>query len=349
VYLLKRLSMRLLRNLARDVWRVHTQPVPRMLPVVMTHFVTYRCNFRCSFCNVLCGGLAPPSRQELGTEDCVRLLAILREAVPHLHLTGGEPLMRSDIVEIASAARALGFRSIGLASNLSLLDEREAVLDQVSDVFASLHAFDEASYAAGRSPRLVSRALENLTACARLQKEKGFRLTADLVLNPTSLPRLEQILAFCFERGIGVMVVPELRSDGSVDPRLRDDPAWPRAIEKLLALRRSGAPVLDGEYYLQTIRGFEPFRCYPEMTPATSPSGELFTPCRILASNGPDVLAAGSWREASRLAGAAGAPLPACRARCHAGCAIVPSGAVERPMEMLRGVLGKRPREPAPG
>ena len=120
MYTLKRLSVRLLRNLAADAWRARTRPAPRMLPVLMTHFVTYRCNFRCSYCNVRPGGSAPPSTGELGTEDCVRLIGILREAVPHLHLTGGEPLLRTDIVEIVAAARALGFRSLGLSSNLSL-------------------------------------------------------------------------------------------------------------------------------------------------------------------------------------------------------------------------------------
>lgn len=348
MYTLKRLSVRLLRNLAADAWRARTRPVPRMLPVLMTHFVTYQCNFRCSYCNVRPGGSAPPSRGELGTEDCVRLLGILREAVPHLHLTGGEPLLRPDIVEIVVAARALGFRSLGLSSNLSLLDERAAVLDHVTDVVASLHAFDEPSYAAGGSARLMARALENLTTCAGLQEEKGFRLAANLVLNPTSLPRIQRILAYCFERGIAVMVGPELRFDGTVDPRLLDDPGWPRAIDMLVDLRRSGAPLFDGEYYLRTIRGLGPFRCHPEMMPATSPAGELFHPCRILASGGPDVLAAGTWREASRRAEALGSPPPACRARCHSGCTIVPSGAAEHPWELLRDFLGGRSRGGAP-
>ena len=40
-------------------------------------------------------------------------MGILRAAVPHLHITGGEPLMmRSDIIEIVAAARALGFRTV---------------------------------------------------------------------------------------------------------------------------------------------------------------------------------------------------------------------------------------------
>lgn len=70
--------------------------------------LTDKCNLRCSYC-MPAEGLAWLSRQAvLSAEEIVRLVGIGvdRLGVRELRLTGGEPLVRADVVEIVAALRA---------------------------------------------------------------------------------------------------------------------------------------------------------------------------------------------------------------------------------------------------
>lgn len=69
--------------------------------------LTYRCNLDCIHC--YCKGLDDRSR-ELTTEEWKKIIDILREeGCMTLCLTGGDPLMRKDFLEIYSYAREKGF------------------------------------------------------------------------------------------------------------------------------------------------------------------------------------------------------------------------------------------------
>ena len=91
-------------------------------PVLSEVAVTYRCNLNCSFCYV--GDKQYP---ELKTSDIIKILKKIYEQarVPSVSFTGGEPLMRDDIVELVSAARDIGLWT-NLITNGTLLDASKA-------------------------------------------------------------------------------------------------------------------------------------------------------------------------------------------------------------------------------
>ena len=69
--------------------------------------LTYRCNFDCIHC--YCKGLEDKNR-ELSTEEWKKILYTLKEeGCLLLCLTGGDPLVREDFLEIYSYAKAKGF------------------------------------------------------------------------------------------------------------------------------------------------------------------------------------------------------------------------------------------------
>ncbi len=85
--------------------------------------LTEACNFRCPYCAP--GGYAPPSASPLTLNE---IEAIVRAAVQlgltHIRLTGGEPLLRRDIVEIVRAIRAVeGIEDLSLTTNGFFLAE----------------------------------------------------------------------------------------------------------------------------------------------------------------------------------------------------------------------------------
>src|SRR5262245_59201467 len=85
-------------------------------PYVVSWNLTYRCNLACEHCYLDAGG-APQvgtenfaDRSELGTDECFKVIDELAAFAPECVtiLTGGEPLLRRDILEIVRRAADRG-------------------------------------------------------------------------------------------------------------------------------------------------------------------------------------------------------------------------------------------------
>jgi MoaA/NifB/PqqE/SkfB family radical SAM enzyme len=72
---------------------------PRLLPMNLTCSLTYRCNSRCRTCNVW-----KKQAKELGLEEWERVFASLGRAPYWITFSGGEPLLRTDVVPIVQSA-----------------------------------------------------------------------------------------------------------------------------------------------------------------------------------------------------------------------------------------------------
>jgi radical SAM protein with 4Fe4S-binding SPASM domain len=110
--------------------------------------------------------------QELTTEECRRVIGEIAQVNPHvfLILTGGEPLLRADLFDIAAAAADRGF-TVVLGSNGVLLRQREARLMRrhgIQGASISLDSTDPAKHDAFRhlpgAHRAAIRATEALRA-----------------------------------------------------------------------------------------------------------------------------------------------------------------------------------------
>jgi radical SAM protein with 4Fe4S-binding SPASM domain len=94
----------------------HPNTSPFARPYVISWNLTYRCNLACEHCYLDAGG-APlvdtenfADRSELGTEECFRVIDDIAAFAPECLtiLTGGEPLLRRDILEIVRRAAERG-------------------------------------------------------------------------------------------------------------------------------------------------------------------------------------------------------------------------------------------------
>ena len=79
--------------------------------------VTHRCNLRCRHCCVV----PEPGKKELSTQEVRSVFDQLVEAgCLHVTLTGGEPLMRKDILTLMDYARRIGL-FVHLFTNATLV------------------------------------------------------------------------------------------------------------------------------------------------------------------------------------------------------------------------------------
>ncbi|CAJ0649920.1 10496_t:CDS:2 [Entrophospora sp. SA101] len=83
--------------------------------------ITERCNLRCTYCMPTDGVDLTPSNKLLTTEEIIRIAKIfISQGVNKIRLTGGEPTIRSDIVELVGELGRLkshGLQTIAMTSN----------------------------------------------------------------------------------------------------------------------------------------------------------------------------------------------------------------------------------------
>ena len=111
----------MMRRLVRPEGKRPTKPRPATGPVVVWNLIR-RCNLTCQHCYT--ASTDKTFQGELSTGEVFRVLEELRAyGVPALILSGGEPLLRADLFEIAHRAKNLGFY-LGLSSNGTMIGDK---------------------------------------------------------------------------------------------------------------------------------------------------------------------------------------------------------------------------------
>ena len=104
--------------------------------------LTQRCNLECAHC-YLSASAGADTRGELTTEECRRVIDEIALVNPNvfLILTGGEPLLRRDIFDVAAYATEKKF-TVVFGTNGVLLREREAKLMRERGVLGASISLD---------------------------------------------------------------------------------------------------------------------------------------------------------------------------------------------------------------
>jgi cyclic pyranopterin phosphate synthase len=134
--------------------------------------VTDRCNFRCPYCMPK-GRFGPgyrflPRAEALDAREIVRLAGVFASlGVTKIRLTGGEPLLRPDLIKIVEGIAKLGVPDIALTTNGALLRRWAVRLHDagLQRVTVSLDSLDPAVFASMSDSRIeVSEVLDGIAA-----------------------------------------------------------------------------------------------------------------------------------------------------------------------------------------
>ncbi len=106
--------------------RLHQKAASLHIPVSGSLEVTQRCNLRCMHCYIPLSKRKGPRKVELSISEIQHILDEIKEAgCLWLLLTGGEPLLRTDFLDIYKFAKHKGFL-LTLFTNGTLLTPRIA-------------------------------------------------------------------------------------------------------------------------------------------------------------------------------------------------------------------------------
>ncbi|MEM6482436.1 MAG: pyrroloquinoline quinone biosynthesis protein PqqE [Pseudomonadota bacterium] len=168
-------------------------------PIAMLAELTHRCPLACPYCsNPL--ELAQ-IENELDTETWARVFdEASRLGVLQLHLSGGEPASRRDLVELVAAAREAGLYTNLITSGIGLTEKKLAQLDQagLDHVQLSLQ---------GTTPEMADEiggyrgGFTRKMQVSRWIAEVGFPLTLNVVLHRRNLHQLPRAFEIAQEMG----------------------------------------------------------------------------------------------------------------------------------------------------
>lgn len=196
--------------------------------------VTGACNQNCIYCGPFVDG-----KHTLGygliSLDQVREFAselknIINGKELHIQITGGEPTLRKDLVEIFNILNQ-HVKDIGMTTNGSRMTVELAenlLKNGLSDLHIHLPSLDKDVYEKTTRSRFDKDGLKNTLDSALFIKSKGGRVEFNTPVTDINISTLPSLFDFCYKNKINLKLIEELRLDGS--PQINVD-----SIKKMLA------------------------------------------------------------------------------------------------------------------
>lgn len=161
--------------------------------------ITRQCNLSCSHCRA--SAERGPYPGELTTPECLRLLDdIASFSTPVIILTGGEPLLRKDIFQIARYGSEKGLRLV-MAVNGTLIDDTVARKMQDSGIQRISVSIDGATAESHDRFRQVPGAFEGALRGIKLAKKVGLEFQINTTITRQNRHELPAILDLAIDLG----------------------------------------------------------------------------------------------------------------------------------------------------
>ena len=167
-------------------------------PSLISWNLTRRCNLRCPHCYLSAG---KKEEQELTTEECLGLLGEMQAlGTEMVILTGGEPLLRKDIYDLATAASDAGMWVV-MGTNGVLVNDRVArkMVDcGVQGVGISIDSIDPAKHDSFRGgPDSWKHSVRALEIC----KANGLEVLVQTTVMDMNRDEIPQLIDFARQKG----------------------------------------------------------------------------------------------------------------------------------------------------
>ncbi|MDD1774354.1 MAG: GTP 3',8-cyclase MoaA [Methanobacterium sp.] len=183
--------------------------------------ITNRCNINCFYCHH--DGIIP-QEYEMETSEIERIARVARNlGINKIRLSGGEPLIRTDIIDIVSRISALNFQDVSLTTNGTLLEDysqklKDAGLDRVNVSFDTLNP----------------NTYKFITKSNYLEKVKrGIKKAVEVGLYPVKVnmvvmrglnhEEVWDMFQFCKETGAILQIIELLKTESCPDTDFFDD------------------------------------------------------------------------------------------------------------------------------
>ena len=218
-------------------------------PLMTAFNVTFRCNLRCTYC-----GVDKLEYTELSAEQQKAMLRELHALGGRwVTFSGGEPLLRKDLLEVIDyAVDELGMH-VFLSSNGRFVPKYVERLKKVDKISISLDGPADI-HDMVRGEGAFQRAVDAIVAA----RGQGIHVSLTCTISRHNSERLEEVITFANEHKVWVMFQPAtmwLEAVNSEKNPIAPEPeALRTAIDGLIARKRAGAPIANSVAGLRHLR-----------------------------------------------------------------------------------------------
>jgi len=161
--------------------------------------VTRKCNLNCIHCRA--GSHGGPYPDELGNSKCMEILEqISSVGKPIVILTGGEPLLRENIFDLAEYGTELGLRMV-MATNGTLLSQENIKRIKSAGVQRVSISIDGANDEQHDSFRKVAGAFSKAMKGISLLKEKNLEFQINTTVTRANADNIQEIMNLAIDLG----------------------------------------------------------------------------------------------------------------------------------------------------
>lgn len=199
--------------------------------------VTDRCDFRCFYCIPKGFNDFSEPEQRLGPDETVRLVRLFSELGVHrVRLTGGEPLVRSDLPQLAEAICALPrVEEVSLSTNASRLAAQAEVLHQagITRINVSLDSLRVDSF-----HRITGSDLQPVLEGLQAARTAGFQPIKInmVVMRDLNLHEVGDMVDYCLDNGFTLRLI-ETMPVGEAGRDNREHYVGLQEVEQILSRR----------------------------------------------------------------------------------------------------------------
>jgi MoaA/NifB/PqqE/SkfB family radical SAM enzyme len=223
---------------------------------------------------------------------------------------------------------------------------RNDILSFLDRLIISLDSVDSRALSLVSLPNIhAENVIINTREVAKLQKTHRFKLSVNAVITPETLSSMDDLLNFCIENKIWLSLSPQ-SINNLPSYELATSNEYRALIEKVIKLKKQGAPILGSYSYLKMLIDQTPYECFPTLAPRIMPHGWLAYPCRPMEKAGGEqgglavnLLNVNTWDEAWKIAQEKYGEAPTSCVSCFQQCYAEPSLMQARPLVYLREKL----------
>ena len=224
--------------------------------------VTHNCNSKC----ITCSMWQEKSRDELTIAELSDILSQLRAMnITDLSLTGGEPLLRSDLATIVSKARELEFARIHVVTNGLLLTQsraEELIESGAASFYISLNGTEEAHDMTRGIKGAYAKTVAAIETLVKLRDTKfpHLEIGIEVIVMGQTLDQVIEVANMCRRWKAGLALAPldtavALHQVVSSDLEIIDQQKLNQVIAELHKMKRSFPSVLrDSQASLEYVR-----------------------------------------------------------------------------------------------
>ncbi|MDR0318521.1 MAG: radical SAM protein, partial [Nitrososphaerota archaeon] len=170
------------------------------VPLILSWNVTRECNLKCSHCYI--NAADRKLENELSTEEGKRLIdEICKVSHPLLILSGGEPLLRSDIYELIRYGSSKGLK-MGLGSNGSLLDDIVAKKLKAAGITTVSISIDSHIASQHDAFRGVAGSWEKAVNAIKVLRANNILVQVNTTLTHNNYDQIDDIMSFSESIGV---------------------------------------------------------------------------------------------------------------------------------------------------